>query len=230
MAGINLDIHLYEVPVDEIKTLGPVWNPLSKQGIRFRNALSFQGNGLQLSRARATKLSWIVGSLENAQAVKINVSSIILTEGYTSDLLITPIPGRHTISFLDMKGATQSAAVGPGQLNLRLKAQKTEGSPYPNQILGYPMVTVPAYRSIEKLNELASKSEAAFLSSSFSARIMPGDVLLLGPEEFFGEITTLGGLFFLNPQGRVLKSPRVGSTPAAKPTVRVYVILCTSIQ
>jgi len=229
LTSINLDIHSYEVPVDQIKTLGPVWNPLSKQGIRFKNALSFQGNGLQFSRTNATKLSWILGSLEEAQAVKMNVSSIILVEDYDSDLMITPIPVRHTISFLDVKGATQSAAVGPGQLNLRFKAQKSEGSPYLNQIMGYPMVTVPSYKAIEKLDQLASQHEAAFLSSSFSALVMPGDVFLLGPEEFFGEITTLGGLFFLNPRGRMFKPSRTGGTPAAKPTIRVYVILCTSI-
>ena len=139
IAGVNLDIHCFEIPVDQIKTLGPVWNPLSKQGIRFKNALSFQGNGFQFSRARAEKLSWIQGSLEKAQGRKINVSSIILAEDYDSDLMITSLPGRHMISFLDMKGATQSTSVGPGQLNLRLKAQKALGSPYPNQITGYPL-------------------------------------------------------------------------------------------
>jgi hypothetical protein len=228
--GINLDVHHFELPVDQIKTLLPVWNPLSKQGIRFRNALSFQGNGFQFSRTRVEKLSWVLRSLEKAQAVKISASSIMLTEAYDSDSLITQIPGHHTISFLDVKGATQSAVVGPGQLNLRLKAKKTKGSPYPNQIVGYPMVTVPSYGGIKKLDQLASQYEAAFLSSSFSASVVPGDVFLLGPEEFFGEITSLGGLFFLNPRGRVFRSPRPGSTPTAKPTLRVYVILCTSIQ
>lgn len=230
MAGVNLDVHHFEIPVDQIKTLGPVWNPLSKQGIRFKNALSFQGNGFQFSRTRANKLAWILGSLEKAQGTKMGVSSIILTEDYDSDLMITGLPGRHTISFLDMKGATKSAPVGPGQLNLRLKAQKTEGSPYPNQITGYPMVTVPSHKGIKKLDQLASQYEAAFLSSSFSASVMPGDAFLLGPEEFFGEITTLGGLFFLNPQGRFFDAPRAGAPRIAKPTLRVYVILCTSIQ
>ena len=229
MEGINLDVHHFEIPVDQIKTLGPVWNPLSKKSVRFKNALSFQGNGFQFSRSRANKLAWILGSLEKAQATKISVSSIILTEDYDSDLMITVLPGRHTISFLDMKGSTQSAAVGPGQLNLRLKAQKTEGSPYPNQITGYPMVTVPSHKGIKKLDQLASQYEAAFLSSSFSASVMPGDAFLLGPEEFYGEITSLGGLFFLNPQGRFFDAPQAGSR-IAKPTLRVYVILCTSIQ
>ncbi len=228
--GINLNVHHFELPVDQIKTLLPVWNPLSKKRIRFRNALSFQGNGFQLSRTTADKLPWVLGNLEKAQGVKIGVSSIILTEAYDSDFLIAPIPGRHTISFLDVKGGTQSAAVGPGQLNLRLKAQKVGGSPYPNQIMGHPMVTVPSFKTIQKLDQLASQHEAAFLSSSFSARVMPGDVFLLGPEEFFGEITSLGGLFFLNPQGRVFRSSRAGHSPTATPTVRVYVILCVSIQ
>ncbi|MCP4453193.1 MAG: hypothetical protein GY809_17160 [Planctomycetes bacterium] len=228
--GINLDVHHFELPVDQVKTLGPVWKPLSKKGIRFRNALSFQGNGLQFSRSRADRLAWIFGSLEEAQAIKIGVSSIILTEEHDSDLLITPIPRRHTISFLDMKGATQSAVVGPGQLNLRLKAQKVGGSPFSNQIMGHPMVTVPTFSTIEKLDQLNDQYEAAFISSSFSARVMPGDVFLLGPEEFFGEITTLGGLFFLNPQGRIFDSPRPGGSRKAKPTVRVYVILCTNIR
>jgi hypothetical protein len=228
--GINLDVHHFELPVDQIKTLQRVWKPLSKQGIRFRNALSFQGNGLQFSRSRADKLSWIVGSLEEARAIKIGVSSIILTEEHHSDLLITLIPRRHTISFLNMEGAAQSATVGPGRLNLRLKAQRVGGSPYPNQIMGHPMVTVPSFNAIDKLDQLGNQSEAAFISSSFSARVMPGDVFLLGPEEFFGEITTLGGLFFLNQQGRFFNSQRPGGSRTAKPTVRVYMILCTDIQ
>ncbi|NQV32717.1 MAG: hypothetical protein HQ515_08490 [Phycisphaeraceae bacterium] len=230
IAGVNLDIHCFELPVDQIKTLGPVWNPLTKQGIRFKNALSFQGNGLQLSRTKINKLSWILGSLEKAQAIKITISSIILAEDYDSDFMITALPRSHTISFLDMKGDTQSASVGPGQLNLRLKAQKTKGSPYPNRITGYPMVTVPSHKGIKKLDQLSRQYEAAFLSSSFSASVLPGDVFLLGPEEFFGEITTLGGLFFFNPQGRFFDSPRAGAPPVAKPTVRVYMILCTRIQ
>ena len=92
------------------------------------------------------------------------------------------------------------------------------------------MVTVPSHKAIEKLDEWASREEAAFWSSSFSARVVPGDVFLLGPEEFFGEITTLGGLFFLNPRGRYFEPARPGNPPVHKPTVRVYVILCTSVQ
>jgi len=230
IAGINLDIYMYEVPVDQIKTLLPVWNPLSKQGIRFKNAMSFQANGFQFSRARVEKLSWIVGSLEQAQALSMGTHSVILAEDYDSDLLVTALPGRHTISFIDLKGATQSAVVGPGQLNLRLKAQKGRGSPYPNEIVGYPMVTVPSHKGIEKLDHLASQYEAAFLSSSILARVMPGDVFLLGPEEFYGDISTLGGLFFQNPRGRVFEPTRVGGEREAKPTFKVYIILCTSIQ
>jgi hypothetical protein len=230
LTGINLDIYYYEVPVDQVKSLVPVWNPLSKQAIRFKNALSFQGNGFQFSRTRMDKLSWIIGNLEQAQALKIGTSSMILAEDYDSDLMVTSLAERHTISFLDMKGATQSALVGPGCLNLRLKAEKSQGSPYPDQIVGYPMFTVPSNKGIEKLDQLASQYEAAFLSSSFTVRAVPGDVFLLGPEEFYGDISTLGGLFFLNPSGRVFEPSRVGGTRTTKATVRVFVILCTSIQ
>lgn len=230
LTGINLDVYYYEVPVDQVKTLVPVWNPLSKQAIRFKNALSFQGNGFQFSRTRMDKLSWIFGNLEQAEAKKIGTFSMILAEDYDSDLLVTALPGRQTISFLDMKGATKSAVVGPGRLNLRLRAQKSQGSPYPDQVVGYPMVTVPSHKGIEKLEQLASQYEAAFLSSSFTVRMVPGDVFLLGPEEFYGDISSLGGLFFLNPSGRVFEPSRVGGMRTTKPTVRVFVILCTSIQ
>ncbi len=230
LACINLDVYYYEVPVDQVKTLQKVWNPLKKQAIRFKNAMSFQNNGFQFSRAPMDKLSWIIGNLEEVQAQKIGTFNMILAEDYDSDLAITRLPGSHTISFLDTKGSTQSAEIGPGQLNLRLRAKKSRNSPTPNEILAYPMVTVASHKGIEKLNELASQYEAAFMCSSFSVRIKPGDVFLLGPEEFYGDMTTLGGIFFTNPRGRVFAPTRVGGLPTQKQTVRVYVILCTSIQ
>jgi hypothetical protein len=230
LESINLDVYYYEVPVDQVKTLQKVWNPLNKQGIRFKNAMSFQNNGFQFSHAQLDKLSWIIGNLEEVQAQKIGTFALILAEGYDSDLAITPLPGSHTISFLDTKGNTQSAKIGPGQLNLRLRAQKSRNSPYPDEIVAYPMVTVASHKGIEKLKELASRYEVAFMSSSFSVRIRPGDVFLLGPEEFYGDMTTLGGLFFTNPRGRVFAPSRLGGLPTHKQTVRAYVILCTSIQ
>lgn len=227
--GINLEVYCYEVPVDELKTLQPVWNPLSKQRIRFKNALSFQGNGFQFSRTKLDKLTWISGNLEQAKAVKLNMISLILTEDYHTDLVVTPLPSRRPVSFLNLKGDTESTTIGPGDLNLRFHAEKGAGSPYANQILVYPMATVPTYKGIEKFEELANQLSAAFMSTSLTAPVSPGDVFLLGPDEFYGDISTLGGLFFLNPGGRTFTDPENGER-SMKRTVRVYVILCTSVQ
>ncbi len=58
----------------------------------------------------------------------------------------------------------------------------------------------------------------------------PGDLLVLGPETYTGERTTLGGLFFNEPADALFFNVHKPKPPQRRPAVRVYVLLCTQVS
>ena len=230
LRGMTIDIYQYEVPLDKFNQINALWNPLNQQALRFKNQSSFTGNGFRIGRGSLQQWDWIIGMLDRAQAQKVQVISMLLTEEYDQDVMIRPIPGRQAVSFLDPENKSQSLVIGAGYLTFHVKAEKPPSSPYPTHITGYPLFSVPTTTSIEPLARRANDRQIAFQGTAFTARMMPGEILVLGPDEFYGDESTLGGLFFRNPAGRRFGPSEEYLTPEIKPTVRVFVIMCTQVQ
>ncbi len=93
-----------------------------------------------------------------------------------------------------------------------------------------PVFSPPIRSSIPELVYRAKAGEFPFTSVGFGLKMGPGDLVVLGPEKYIDHQITLGGLFFSRPQGSLFFSRTERKPPERKPAVRIFLLLCTSIN
>ena len=124
----------------------------------------------------------------------------------------------------------QTTHVGPGVLALRLRVEPIPWARGVHKIIGYPTYTIPVISAIAPLQAKAREKEFYFAPAAFAVQMAPGDLIVIGPDEYTAERQTLGGLFFNKPEGTLFFNPAKRTPPQIKPAVRVYVLICTAIN
>ena len=76
---------------------------------------------------------------------------------------------------------------------------------------------------------MARFHEFDFSSAGFGLKMSPGDFVVLGPDKYISDRSTLGGLFFSKPEGSLFFDKTKRKMPKHKPAVRVFVLVCTGI-
>lgn len=150
-----------------------------------------------------------------ASGKKIETVSLLLPDGETNDFTITRLDKEQTIFYTSSAGTLEGATIGPGKLALRIKVEKIPGSRGVCRVDVLPVFPSPITSPIPQLAEHAKSNEFLFTSAGFSLKMGPGDFVLLGPEKYIGHQISLGSLFF--------------SRPKPKPTVRMFLLVCTRI-
>jgi hypothetical protein len=140
------------------------------------------------------------------------------------------VPVARPIEFIAKDLSRQTAHVGPGVFGLRLWAQPIPWARGVRKIVGCPTHAIPAAGTIPELQAQIQRGEFAFESASFACQMSPGDLLVLGPEKYTGERTTLGGLFFNEPEAVLFIYSDKTRPPERRPAIRVYVLICTRIS
>ncbi|MFZ0033998.1 MAG: hypothetical protein WAK60_03285 [Sedimentisphaerales bacterium] len=212
---INLDIHIFEMPAENIDALNYARQMLYTKPLQFNNFDAFRDNSFSASFGQMQMWNKIADIFRIASGKKIETVSLLLPDGETNDFTITRLDKEQTIFYTSSAGTLEGATIGPGKLALRIKVEKIPGSRGVCRVDVLPVFPSPITSPIPQLAEHAKSNEFLFTSAGFSLKMGPGDFVLLGPEKYIGHQISLGSLFF--------------SRPKPKPTVRMFLLVCTRI-
>ncbi len=227
---VNLEITLYEIPASNLALLHELWKPLTKKGLRFKNHHAFQSNGYRIARGQFQSLGWIATQLQQANAQKIQNVSLLLNDGQENDLPIKPVPATQRLTFTAMNGSAQTITLNPGILSLRFHVDRNPANPFVTEMAAYPFLKIPTSEAVKSLTRKIKDRQISFMCAAFSTHLTPGDVMVLGPQDYYGDNSTLGGLFFGNPSGRLFTPLSRKERPKREPSVKILVILCTNVS
>ena len=212
---INLDIHIFEMPAEDINVLNYVQQMLYTKPLQFNDYDAFKANSFSIGFGQIQMWNTIANVLRDAGCKHIETVSLLLPDGETNDFTIARLNKEQTIFYISTAGSMEGATIGPGKLALRIKVEKIPGSRGVCYVNAQPVFPSPITSPIPQLAAQAKSAEFLFTSAGFYMKMSPGDFVLLGPDKYIGHQITLGSLFF--------------SRPKPKPTVRLFLIICTGI-
>ncbi len=227
---ISFDVHIFEVPADNVDKLGAVWQALYIRPVRFLSTRAFQANHFAVAYGDSRTQGAVNDALAAAGGTRLTRVALILTPGETQDVAVTPLRRQQTVTYVSTRNAHDEAVIGPGVLNLRIKAVRTPGTRDQCSMAAEPAFTVPMHHAIPQFTERARSKEVQFAAAGFAVRMAPGDIVVLGPSIYISDDTTLQGLFFTNPEGGPFPNPDAAGLPQRKAAVRVFTIICTSVR
>ena len=229
-AQIKLEVQAFEIPTENVSELDEMWRPLTSKGLRFKNHAAFRANGFRVAKGRAHDLSWVVGKLHEAQGQRVDTIALTLTDDLEDDIRVRPVSTPQSLTFTAMDGSRQDTTVSAGVFCWRVKAKIIGSSGIIAQFTAYPFFKIPVPEAIEELAELTRSRQIAFFTAAFTTRLTAGDLIVLGPERYYGDQSTLGGLLLEKPQGRLFYPKEPHGTPVVKPTLTILVFRCLGIR
>jgi hypothetical protein len=228
VATVLLDVHILDVPADNVEKLKPVWQMLSAAPIRLMSYNAFSDNGFRLLYGKTAMWDKIQELLVEAEAQAVTTVSLTVADYDKTDQPIAEIPMPRPIHFVGTDLSQQTANVGAGILTLRLVAEPIPQARGVRKIIGYPTYTLPG--TIPQLQAQSLSREFRFEAAAFACQMGPGDLLVLGPEKYTGERATLGGLFFNKPNETLFFNPNKSTPAQRRAAVRVYILVCTQVR
>ena len=226
----NFDIYVFRVPAERVRDLRCLWDALNAKPFRYRNHNAFRSNAFRVAKGSAQQWDWIVGSLNQAGATAGTTVRVLLSGDQEDEVTIATLALPQNVTFVDKEDLAQRVVVGPGRLALRLKAEPMQSAARMCQLVGYPVFTLSASGAVPELAAMARTRDVAFLAAAFSTPIRQGDILVLGPEDYYGDPSTLGGLFFCEAQDAAPTDPRTAGAVQRRRAVRVYVMVCARLS
>lgn len=223
---INFSVYIIEVPAENADKLADLWSVLDSTPLRFNNASAFKANSFSIGFGQVRLWNKVYELLHGAGGQEIGTVSLLLADDQAGDLAVTGLDYQQKVSFVSSDLSSQSTTIGPGILALRIKATKIAAVQGACAFVAHPVFTVPVTSPIPQLAARARSREFPFTAAAFGLKMSAGDFLVLGPEKYIGDLTTLGGLFFSNPAGSVFFNPAERKPPERKPAVRVFLLVC----
>jgi hypothetical protein len=212
---INLDIHIFEMPIEDINVLNVVWQMMYTKPLQFNDYDAFKANSFSIGFGQIQMWNTIANILRDAGCKHIETVSLLLPDGETNDFTIARLNKEQTIFYISTAGSMEGATIGPGKLALRIKVEKIPGSRGVCEVNAQPVFPSPITSPIPQLAAQTKSAEFLFTPAGFHLKMSPGDFVLLGPEKYIDHQITLGSLFF--------------SRPGRKPSVTMFLLVCTGI-
>ncbi len=228
MKTINLDVHVFEVPVESIDKLDAIRKTFYIRPLRLKSYPTFTADSFLVRFGQGERWKEIQDIVLAAGGQKLTSVSLMLPDAMAETIAITGLDRPQSVFFTASDGSKQAANVGPGVLGLRVQAETIPGSRGICSVTAYPVFSLPAKQAIPELDVRAKLREFPFTTAAFGLDMGPGDFVYLGPKEYVSDRTALAGLFFGNPQGSLFFSQ--GKSPEFKPAVRVFLLVCTGIS
>jgi hypothetical protein len=225
---MNLDVHIFEIPAENIGRLDKIRKTLFIRPLRLKDYRAFTANSFLVRFGQFQMLEEVLALLLAADGRKIAQVSLLLPDGQDETIVITGLDGPQTIFYTSIEGSKESAKVGPGILGLRIQSEKIPGAAGVSSVTAYPVFSLPIRSSIKKLTNRLKLREFPFTAAAFGLKMGPGDFVYLGPKEYVSDQTSLGGLFFSNPQGSLFLIKN--KPPELKPAVRIFLLVCSRIN
>ncbi len=225
---INLDVHIFEVPTDNIEKLERIRKTFYVKPLRLRNYASFTSDSFLVRFGPRERWQEIQDLLLAADGQRIANVSLMLPDAIAQTIAVIGLDRPQSLFFTATDGSRQAANVGPGVLGLRIQAETIPGARGLASVTAFPVFSLPTERAVPELDVRAKMREFPFTTAAFGLNMVPGDFVYLGPKEYLSDQTALGGLFFSNPKGRLFFSKT--KPPEFKPAVRVFLIFCTGLN
>lgn len=226
---INFDLHIYEVPADNIRKIDEIRRTLDTRPFRFNSLTAFSSNSFSVYFGQLKTWNTITDLLVIAGAERRSRTSLLLPDGQAEDFTVAGFDYPLTVYFTSNRNTKEGARIGPGHLVMRIKAGS---SPTLNDVANitiFPVFLVPLGNTIPQLNAHSKLREFPFTPAAFGLNMSPGDFIFLAPEEYVTEESSLGALFFNNPRGNMFFQKDKRKPPEFKPCFRVYMLTCTEI-
>jgi hypothetical protein len=212
---INFKIYILELPAENLGVLDSVWLMLYTKPVRLNDAYAFKANSFSIGVGQMPVWSEVVGQLDAGGAKVVKTVTLLLTSGEPDDLVIAAVTEKRDVSYISGKGSWGAATIGPGSVGLRIKAERIAGSRGVCEVEALPVFSPVILRPTRLMGEQEKRGDLFFTTVGFKLKMSPGDFVLLGPEQYPKDQTTLGGIFF--------------SESAREAAVRAYLLVCTDI-
>lgn len=227
---LNLDLNVVEIPMENFNKLNDVRRALKIRPIQFNNYLAFSDNSFSAYYGKNQMLSTVYDLLGMAGAQNLTGTAIMLPDGESQDILITPLPQMQIVSFSGIDGSPESARVGPGAIAMHVSVKKVQSLDEAGTVTMYPVFTVMASNTISELSLREKLRDFSFTSAALRLDMTPGDFIVLAPESLITDQTTLSGLFFCNLNGTMFMNIGQNKLPERKPSVRIYILTCLGMN
>ena len=227
---INLDVHIFEVPAENIDKLDAIRKKLYIRPLRLRDYGAFHANSFWIRFGHRRLWNEVYEMLLAADGQRLTRVSLMLPDGWPETVAIAGLDRIQSVSYTAVNGSKEAAHVGPGVLGLRIKAKSIPASPGVCSVTAYPVVTPPVRSAIPELDAQVKRREFPFTVAAFGLNMRPGNFVVLAPTEHIEDQTALGGLFFGNPKDSLFLRGGEDKPPERKPAVRVFLLLCSRIN
>jgi len=227
---INLDVHIVEIPAENIDKIDRIRKRLYIRPLRLTNYRAFTANSFLVRSGQMEMWNEIYEMLIAAEGQRITKVSLMLPDGQDETIAITGLDGPRTIFYTSINDSKEGANVGPGIFGLRIKVGKIPGSKDVCDVIAYPVFTLPITSTMPQIESRVKLREFNFTAAAFGLRMRPGDFVFLGPKEYISDQTALGGLFFSKPQDGLFFNQTEHKPPERKPSVRIFLLVCTGIN
>ncbi|MGB2808242.1 MAG: hypothetical protein WBC22_10900 [Sedimentisphaerales bacterium] len=227
---INFNLYIFEIPAEDIGTLDDVWPMVYDQPLRFNSFEAFGANLFLAGFGQIPMWGRIADLLRSADGIQAGTVSLLLPDGQSNDVAVAVLGQEQTVFYISNKGLTKRVKLGPGQLGLRIQAEKIPDSRGICKVSVLPVFSPLKRSSIRPLPGREKSGEFLFTSAGFILKMSPGDFVLVGPDEYDRGQTTLGSLFFSKPEGSLFFNELERKAPKLKPSVRLFLVVCTSIN
>jgi hypothetical protein len=227
---INLDVHILDIPEENFKKLNEIRSTLNIKPIKFYNSLAFSANSFSAYYGKNKTLNTVYDLLKIAGAQSVTHIANILPDGESSDIMIKQLPQMQLVYYNSLDGLKEAARVGPGIIAMRITVEKTTSLDNAAAVTIYPIFTSMSSNAIPKLRMQEKLYDFPFTSAALRLNMIPGDLIFLAPESNISDQSTLGGLFFSNPDGTMFMNFNENKLPESKPSVRVYLLTCLGLN
>lgn len=224
----EFDVHIMEIPAENVKQLHELWPMLYARPIRFKSFSAFGANSFAVGYGRAGIWDDIVRIVEEAGGHKALTVSLMLAENQAETVPVAGLERRKTVYYSLANGSSDGASVGPGMIGLRVRTKRSARLRQMADVAVYPVFSPPQIGGLPKARDLSRSKEHAFLLTAFGLKMSEGDMVVLGPREYVNDRVTLGGLVFSNPGGSLFMGE--GERPEVKPAARVFVFVCKRVS
>jgi hypothetical protein len=212
---INLNVFVFDIPVNDANVLDSIWSWLHIQPLRFNSYNAFAMNLFAVGFGQPQDWNPIADILRNVDAKRVERNSLVLLNGQPKDLPVCGLSRQKTIFYNSVAHESEGVTVGPGAFSLRIIMQKIPGQRGVCNMSVQPVFVPPGKFRLPLQEKSEAPASFAFDALAVNLQITPGSFLLLGPRKYTSDKSGLAGLFF--------------STDVPRPAAKIYLLVCGEI-
>ena len=235
---IQLDFVAFEMPAENFSTVSSVIETLSDADIVYTSKKNFKTNGFTAGIGLNEQWKDFIPALRQARARKAFTSKLLVFDQQGDDVHVKNIRTPIDISYISRIGDTREITLPDGRPQFRIKATPL------SQRKGLAAIRLEAlYRNNFGGNLPAPKgitvtNETLFDFSSIKLKLNEGDFLIIAPDAYSDDYTTVSSLFFsfignypepVTDEEDLKKGINFRIKPDT-PLLRIYMLICVKVD